>query len=325
MSFLFVSKSPPIPDKVSDIKVLAVIDEKEPKRFSEYFDAYEQYMTGVKSTSGVMGAAEPAHLKKMRPFLLPMEVESSHVVSSKLFNSFKPLPKPMLKSNVKALAKNAKHSKNNKKGKSSNTGGTGKTLKRDKALTWNIIGRMPAPNNYVSANLPYNITQEVEATARLTTSTTLSVFVSINFIIGNLDQISSLSAVFDQYRIFEIEHWLIPRVFENLAKTDNQSLLNSVVDYDDSNNFTSFAQATDYTNVLTTSGAQGHYRKFTPHVAVASYSGTFTSFTNVVAPWIDMASPSVQHYGIKLAHLPTDSVYVYDEVTRYHVQFRNIK
>jgi len=68
-----------------------------------------------------------------------------------------------------------------------------------------------------------------------------------------------------------------------------------------------------------------HYRKFIPHVAVASYSGTFTSFTNEVAPWIDIASPSVQHYGLKTACTPTTAVVQYTARARLSVSFRNVR
>jgi len=66
-------------------------------------------------------------------------------------------------------------------------------------------------------------------------------------------------------------------------------------------------------------------RKWRPHIATAAYSGVFTSFKNEPSTWIDVASPGVQHYGLKVAAdvTSTNSVAI-KMFVRVWVQFRNV-
>ena len=74
----------------------------------------------------------------------------------------------------------------------------------------------------------------------------------------------------------------------------------------------------DDANVLTTLAAYAQYDpcyvkrldqpliKFSivPHIAMAAYSGAFTSYANRQKQWIDVASADVIHYGYKYAVTP---------------------
>jgi len=177
--------------------------------------------------------------------------------------------------------------------------------------------------NYVPSNQSFRISQSIEVVGILTTSATIPTFASQAFAISQLDQVTSLSSVFDQYKIDEIEVWIAPA---GITTGTNLGLLTSVVDYDDVGTLSTVAQALDYTNALTTTGFQGHYRRWKPHVATAAYSGAFTSFANEVSPWLDFASPGVQHFGLKLAAQPTvGSTIPYNMIARFHVQMRNVR
>jgi hypothetical protein len=57
-------------------------------------------------------------------------------------------------------------------------------------------------------------------------------------------------------------------------------------------------------------------------VSTALYAGSFTSFGNVSSPWIDMASPNVEHYGVKIGMTPTDTIYRWDTRARFHLEVR---
>jgi len=171
------------------------------------------------------------------------------------------------------------------------------------------------------SNVVVKVPQEVLSMAFLTSSVTVPVFASISFTVNSLDQISHLTALWDQYRITLIEAWLVPN--NNTAIVGGN--VASVIDYDDANNLTTYAQALDYVNVVSANGDLAHYRCFKPHCAVAAYSGSFTSFLNVESPWIDAASPSVQHYGLKFATPTTTAAIVYDLTYRLHTEWRNIR
>lgn len=167
----------------------------------------------------------------------------------------------------------------------------------------------------------FRVSQEVLVSAAFTSSSALATFGAFNFVVSALDQISPLTALFDQYRIAMIELWVTPQG-SAVSVTGN---IASVIDYDDSNALTTYAQALDYVNVVSTEAGVAHYRRFVPHVAVAAYSGTFASFANETAPWIDAASTGVQHYGLKLAATIAGSIVPYDLHYRLHTEWRNVR
>lgn len=184
---------------------------------------------------------------------------------------------------------------------------------------------MPQANHFIPDNQVFRYDATVSATAALSTSTTLPTFVSLNFQFTDLDDSANLGTVFDQYRIDVIEFWIIPESLDFTSNTTSHGLLCTVIDYDDSSALSSFAAANDYSNCITSSGICGHYRVFRPHSAVAAYAGAFTSYGNVSAQWFDIASPAVQHYGLKIAVATTDAIYKYDTVTKYHCSLRNVR
>lgn len=174
-------------------------------------------------------------------------------------------------------------------------------------------------------NTPYRTVQSLVFASPPISSSSGATYYAYNFQVGNLDQIASFTALFDQYRIRLVEVMFVPRVTVNNATSSNFGLFSSVVDYDDSNALTSVAQAYDYQNCLTSSGLDGHYRKFIPHIAEAAYAGSFTSYANKSAPWIDAASANVQHYGVKTAWTQTDAAYTMDMVVHLHIEWRNLR
>jgi hypothetical protein len=184
----------------------------------------------------------------------------------------------------------------------------------------NVPARMFRPVSRGSGAI-FRITQETLTGSALTTSNVSNTFAAFNFTVASLDQISSLTALFDQYRIVQIEVWICPQ-----ATVVGPSQLASVIDYDDSSNLSTFAQALDYVNVVSCSGDFAQYRTWRPHVAMAAYSGAFSSFANVTSPWIDAVSTGVQHYGLKLAAstAPTNTT-TFDITTRLHTQWRNVR
>jgi len=142
------------------------------------------------------------------------------------------------------------------------------------------------------------------------------------FLFSSLSDSYNWAQVFDQYRIDFVEVWYVPGVTD-ITGASNLGLLTTAVDYDDATAPASVAGMLNHEDSLTTRGIAGHYHKFKPHVAIATYSGAFSSYGNVQSPWIDVASPSVEHYGLKAAWTVCDaSTYVYDMVVRLSVSVR---
>jgi len=198
----------------------------------------------------------------------------------------------------------------------------GQKKKSSNFSTWNTNSQgMPQRGMPRVDNKPYKIIQEIYVQNAVATSTTLEVFTGFQFNVNALPQLSTLAALFDQYRIARVEFWLIP----NGTASSVTGLYSTAIDYDDSTSLTTYNQILSYQNVVTTQPDTGQYRSFVPHVAVASYSGAFTSFANETAPWIDAASPSVQHYGVKFGSTPTSVVASYSTIYRLHVEWKNVR
>jgi len=142
----------------------------------------------------------------------------------------------------------------------------------------------------------------------------------------HIQQFSSFAAVFDQYKIKTIEIWATPRGLGTSSTYLNSGRMYSVTDYDDANIPSNTAQMLQYQNVIAAPFGMGHYRKWTPHMALAAYSGAFTSYANVTAGWIDVASPSVQHFGFKAMLDGTNAAndVQVEGLVRITVQFRNL-
>lgn len=167
-----------------------------------------------------------------------------------------------------------------------------------------------------TAHLRYDVTNIIA------TSTTVPTFGASTFVISSFDNYLQYLNLFDQYRIDSIEVWIEPACGPAQSNTSVGQLY-SAIDLDDANTPTTIVSVEDHQSCLTTSTMAGHYHRWAPHVAVAVYSGTFTSFSNSPPTWIDAASPNVQHYGLKLATTPstTASITVSMQV-RAKVSFR---
>jgi hypothetical protein len=160
--------------------------------------------------------------------------------------------------------------------------------------------------------------------AFITTSNAGAVFAEHTVTLsGDVNDYTSLIAIFDQYRCTRVQFWLVPRIGPaQITAAANTGLVASVVDYDDAGAPT-FAQLLEYRNVLVGPGSQGHYRDFKPHTAMAVYAGAFTSFANMADEWLDCASSGIYYYGVKTGFEVTDSAYIYDAIIRTTWEFRN--
>jgi hypothetical protein len=144
------------------------------------------------------------------------------------------------------------------------------------------------------------------------------------FALSSVGDVSSLTNVFDQYRITLVEVLFVPRNSNNTSSV-NPGRLTTVIDYDDASGLGSEAEAFDYSNAITTSGFDQQRRVFVPHMAMAAYSGTFTSYANLSNQWIDCSSTTVQHYGIKAYWSLADGTYTTDILARLHLEFKNVR
>jgi len=133
---------------------------------------------------------------------------------------------------------------------------------------------------------------------------------------------ASLAACFDQYRIMQVVAFFEPR--NPSAALAVGGTISTALDYDDG----SAPAANDlqqYDTDLDVPIGTYFERVFNPRIAYAAYgSGAFTSYANQRAGWIDVASPSVPHYGLKFFMTSgTSSIPVYDVKATVLIQFRS--
>jgi len=167
----------------------------------------------------------------------------------------------------------------------------------------------------------YRLTQFVEGSTLLTSSVVSQQFGGIGATLSQLNQVGTLQALFDQYRINLVEVWIIP---DGAAAGDTIAMYVSAIDYTDTTNFSNVADGMDYATAVVSQLPQAQYRCFRPHIAVAAYAGAFTSFANEESPWIDCASPAVVHYGLKVGCEMTTVATPIRYMLRLHVEFRDI-
>jgi hypothetical protein len=195
---------------------------------------------------------------------------------------------------------------------------------------WNALSQsvphlsLRYPDNQVFKFFSMTIIPAVLATSNVGTSHFERAFTA-----SDIAQFSSFAAIFDQYMITMVEAWMVPKnpSTPSGAAVDKGRCY-SVIDYDDNNALASASAAMAYENCIVCPTQMGIYRKFQPHIAVAAYSGTFSSYQNLSPRWIDCTSTGVNHYGVKYITDQADAAVdetVYDLYVRLHYSFRNVR
>jgi len=227
----------------------------------------------------------------------------------------------------------------NKNGKRVNTKGNAKGAARQSSSNkLNRLGRdvygdvASVPRDlYNVVNQVYKMKQVVDFTTIASTATTPA-FGAFQFKFSDLDQSTVLASLFDQYKLDFVE--VIFRPNANIeavgSPTSNiMPVLYTAIDYDDANALTTLGQIREYQSCKETRFDKDCHRKIKPRMAIAAYSGAFTSFANSNAMWIDAASTGVAHFGVKWAlsavltgqsNLQTWTVEAY-----YYLSFRQVR
>jgi hypothetical protein len=147
------------------------------------------------------------------------------------------------------------------------------------------------------------------------------------FTLNLLSNASSFSSLFDMYKVEALQIEIVPRFNAIALTTTSNSPLRTVIDYDDSTVLASAAAAEQYSSCISLEAHESCLRVFQPRIAVAAYSGAFTSYKSEASDWIDVASNTVRHYGIKwyIPVSPTTSVPVWDLKIRVFLAFKTVR
>jgi len=198
--------------------------------------------------------------------------------------------------------------------------GKNKENKQTVQTDWSLVsGRIPYMNQPNRDNQVHRFVETYTWDTITSSSNAVAVATGLSFTLSTLSDASQYVALFDQYRIDLMEVWIMPQS-QNLT-----ALMKSVIDYDNITTTATDAYFDNYSNCHTTTMANGHYRRFVPHLALAAYGGgAFTSYANLKPQWIDCASATVAHYGIKfLTEVTAAGAIGIDVLGRFHLSFRN--
>jgi hypothetical protein len=215
------------------------------------------------------------------------------------------LPAGLARLAVSSSMGKGSHNKNKNK-KTSKGSGNKKSARDGQTIAKAYYPEGPRPQTGLR-NLNQTLTVSLMDTTPIafSTSLTVPVYFATAFALSFFTGYTQYTALFDQYKIDEIEVWLESANQNNTIATCQWA---SCIDLDDATTPSSYDTVSMRQGALSTNILAGHYHRFKPHVAVAEYSGAFTSFGNIPSGWIDVASPSVQHYGLKASAVSTDGV-----------------
>jgi len=213
-----------------------------------------------------------------------------------------------------------KATSNSERGKSSRRRRKGTTSEKSTSIGNEVAPPwLKAPS---SRDVEINTVETLPVVIFLATSAAVPSFASILFTASQIPDFTSFSAIFDQYRIRMIEVLIEPQINEVLTIANDVGELASVVDIDDANVPTAYNDLMSYPSVVQMRGSQSHYHRFVPSIAVATYSGAFTSFAASTSMWLDCGSSSIQHYGIKAGAPTVANVQSYFYSAKLHMSWR---
>lgn len=154
------------------------------------------------------------------------------------------------------------------------------------------------------------------------TSTLAETNRSISIRLVDIPGYTELTALYDQYKIGLCEVAFMPSATTSNTSTIMNYGVASVIDHDDANTLSIFNDYAQYQSCAVHASLKPFKRVFTPRLAVAAYSGAFTSYANVGDMWIDAASASVEHYGVKVWIGTTNTAIHYQVWAKVHVDLR---
>jgi len=173
--------------------------------------------------------------------------------------------------------------------------------------------------NRIKGNKVYTFEQSF--TSGIGGNNTTETDMAFSFSLNSIANATSLTNIFDTYRIIAVRAQFIP----NETAQGSGGPVYTVIDYDDTST-TSLTAALQYDTLQVAPAGAFFERNFAPRVAVSAYAGTsFGSFAQLNNTWIDTASSSVAHYGLKAVVPPSPNPPLWTILFTLTFQFRNTR
>lgn len=158
----------------------------------------------------------------------------------------------------------------------------------------------------------------------ISSSTTLFTNYAFAFRLNDLPQYAEFTNLFDQYRIKRVTLHLVPQATESIPSAAMNGVMFIVRDYDDANTLSTNLDYMQYQNLEISNLVFNGVKQISlvPRIAVATYGSAFTSYGNTEM-WLDVASPAVEHYAIKIGMSTSTAVMTYQVLVKYELEFAN--
>ncbi len=188
----------------------------------------------------------------------------------------------------------------------------------------NLARRSNRPKVTTFTAAPTRVIQRTVEKTQFQSSLGGATSMALTFALSDLPNYTEFTALFDQYRIEEVSVRLIPIVTTCTPASYTDSLLYSVVDFDDATTAT-VTDLQQYENVRVSPPTKEVKYRLVPRLAIAAYGGAFTQYANTQM-WLDVGSPSTYHYGLKLAcSTAGGAVQTWKIVCNYRVALKNVR
>jgi hypothetical protein len=160
-------------------------------------------------------------------------------------------------------------------------------------------------------------------------SAVTNTYLAYSFTLGDVPNSTEFTGMFDQYRFKRVMFVALPHCTYNpvAAAANSTTKLLITPDYDDDTVLSAENDILQYPSVEIYNFDKEIRKTITPRMAVAAYSGAFTSYANMDNQWIDAASPSVKHYGLKIVILAASTALLsgWRVFLTYDLEFRNVR
>ena len=120
-------------------------------------------------------------------------------------------------------------------------------------------------------------------------STAIDVLGSLYFTLSDLAGYSDMVTMFDEYQLYKVEVTFQPTITQSFSSDRNPGALYTAVDYDDAATPGDATVLLQYGTCQISAPQERVTRCIYPRMAVAAYSGAFTSYANMKSQWIDIA------------------------------------
>jgi hypothetical protein len=179
------------------------------------------------------------------------------------------------------------------------------------------------PRLLLKRNKVYTFT-DVIIGSPVTLSSTVPVNPTYAFSMSILPNANDYTNLFDQYRIIQVSAEFNPQSVTTIA---NSPPIYSVIDYDDSNTVTAL-QIAQYDSCMACPAGVFFERTFAPMPSIDAFNGVITGgfASGPRGLWIDVASPGVSYFGLKLfIDVGSANAILYNPTFHVTLQCRNTR